>query len=479
MNINERFNPVQYLSIANEDDIPKVLEMAYHFENIDSDTLPETTDVEDTVDQQLVDLDNMYRSMHDVEERLKNIAHEGVITPESAEGIEKDYPGTIVNAPISIEGREGTSVDFKASLENMKRLQLGLIIGAIISTIALLLKWVTRKVTQMRNDKNQLKTAVDGLSNLLAKTNLDVVELFKEGMDRQSTTASATAIGVAETIKEILGDNVSLEQVTKIFGTGRVTYATLLANSDIRIQKQVKSEVLSTKDGIKLVEADTKFLASGKNDFYKFVEDCSHFSNDLPRWMTGLKEHGGVGRDGRPLTPEAPINTINLDVIVNMSKTLGIALNQPSQVGNVSNSHQFITLSKPSLNERVAKYRNGVGDETLSESMIAHLNNPEPLITQLTTQREHLNKWQGMVRANSNKLGSMSKRLSVLKNKLNEMPADADSKVVELEALSVMVVSNFSSICRYLVTIDDFNATTTAMFDRMVSGIRELNKILS
>ena len=294
MNKNERFNPVQYLSTANEDETSKVLEMAYHFENIDTDTLPETTDVEAVVDQQLVDLDNMYRNMHDVEERLKNIAHEGIITPESAEGIEKDYPGTIVNAPISIEGREGTSIDFKASVENMKRLQLGLIIGAIISTIALLLNWVTRKIKKSSDSAKNITANVNILTNLLSKKDVDIPALFKEGLNKE--TASEQSKRIVICVRAILGDNVSQEQVDKVFKGNRVTFADLLANSDIRIQKQVKCEVLSSKDGIKVVEEDLKFLTSSQVDFYKFIEDCAHFSNDIPRWMTGLKEHGGFGR---------------------------------------------------------------------------------------------------------------------------------------------------------------------------------------
>lgn len=473
MNKNERFNPVQYLSTANEDETSKVLEMAYHFENIDTDTLPETTDVEAVVDQQLVDLDNMYRNMHDVEERLKNIAHEGIITPESAEGIEKDYPGTIVNAPISIEGREGTSIDFKASVENMKRLQLGLIIGAIISTIALLLNWVTRKIKKSSDSAKNITANVNILTNLLSKKDVDIPALFKEGLNKE--TASEQSKRIVICVRAILGDNVSQEQVDKVFKGNRVTFADLLANSDIRIQKQVKCEVLSSKDGIKVVEEDLKFLTSSQVDFYKFIEDCAHFSNDIPRWMTGLKEHGGFGRDGRPLTPEAPVNNINLNVVTTMSKTLGIALNQPASAGNVNNAHQFVTLSKQSLNERIAKYRNDVGDGTLTESTLTHLNNPDPLLSQLISQRAQLNKWRGMVSVNSNRLGGMSKRLSIIKGQLNEMPIDADPKVAELEALASMVVSNFSSICRYLVTVDDFNITTTNMLERVAVGIRNLN----
>ena len=174
----ERFNPVAYLSTSNESSEDKVLEMAYHINTIKPEELPETSEVAATIDQELVDLDNMYRSMNELDERLKTIAHEGVIKPDIIADIEKQYPGTIVTDSTGVEGRSVGNVDFKASVESLKVLRLGMLIGALIAAIGILMKWASKKVADFRNKRNNATEQLANLGNLLRHRDIDIFNIF-------------------------------------------------------------------------------------------------------------------------------------------------------------------------------------------------------------------------------------------------------------------------------------------------------------
>lgn len=479
MKPDQRFDPTKYVSTAVEDDNPKVLQMAYHLSTIDEAELPARSDIQSIVDQELVDLNNLYTDMKEFETRLKEIAHEGVITPEQAQLISKKHPEAIVTTRAGVEGRGETAIDFQASLENMNRIKFGLIIAAIISAITLLLKWVSNKVSSAKEQRINAQAATKSINTLLKKTDIDIVQVFKDSLAQTEVQQSEQNRQIVFAIKQILGAGVTTEQVVKAFGSGEVNYARLLVNSDINIQRQINTVVLATPEELECISQDTKFLVTEKPNFSVFITDCAHFSNDIPRWLTGMKDGIGVGRDGRSLSPEAPINVIHLDVVVNMSKMLNLALEQPTTGANVTQAHQFITISKPSIAQRIAKYQTRQIDEPLTTQKFTHLNDPDKITDQLKEQRKQLDAWKSMIRHNSSMLGGMSKRLKYVQSQVNGMPRDTHAKVAELETLAAMIVSNFSSISRYLVTVDGFNTNTTTMFARTVNGIQHLNKTLT
>ena len=472
----ERFNPAQYISTSTESSDDKVLEMAYHINSVKPEELPETSEIAATIDQELVDLDNMYRSMNELDERLKTIAHEGVIKPDIIADIEKQYPGTIITDSTGVEGRSTGNVDFKASVESLKVLRLGMLLGALIAAIGVLLKWASKKFVDMRGKRTNSTEQIKNLDNLLKHGDIDIVNIFKAGSLEEPGNNKEKA--VVDCIRGLLGKEVTLETVKRVFTNNTVTFAKLLAECDEHTRVRLNSEVLSEPNGLDMVKEDIDLLRSHRNDLLKFNDDCYKFSNDIPRWFVAMKDGYGVGHDSRTLSPETPVNNINLDVIIAMSKKLGIALNQPTTAGEFSQNHRYITLNKVSLNERLKKYKGDADKPEPSATQLSHLNNPNAVIELLTEHSLALYSWRRIIKADSSKLGGMSKRLSVIKKQLDNMPRDSHAKIAELEALSDMVVSNFSSMSRYVVTVDTFNEVTNSTIDRMTKNIADMNNRL-
>lgn len=472
----ERFDPVAYLSTSNESSEDKVLEMAYHINSVKPEELPETSEVAATIDQELVDLDNMYRSMNELDERLKTIAHEGVIKPDIIADIEKQYPGTIVTDSTGVEGRGTGNVDFKASVESLKVLRLGMLIGALIAAIGILMKWASKKVVDFRNKRNNATEQLANLGNLLRHRDIDIVNIFKAGSSDEPGNNKEKA--VVDCIRGLLGNDVTLETVQRVFSGNTVTFARLLTECDERTRARMNSDVLTEPNGLDMVREDIALLRGHRNDLLNFNSDCYKFANDIPRWFTAMKDGYGVGHDSRTLSPETPVNDINLDVIIAMSKKLGIALNQPTGDAEVSQNHRYITLNKASLGERLKKYKGDANKPEPSATQLSHLNNPGDIFKLLTEHSLALHSWRRIIKADSSKLGSMSKRLSVIKKQLDNMPRDSHAKIAELEALSDMVVSNFSSMSRYVVTVDTFNEVTNKTIDNISKNIALMNNYL-
>lgn len=484
---HKRFNPVSYVTVANEDKADDVVQVAYNLSSPTFEELPVKNDVEATVDQELVDLDNLYQDMHDVDTRLKTIAHEGHIGETAAEEISEKYPGVIVTDPTALEGRGGEVINLSASVENLKRVKLGLLVSALISIIGILLAWVKRtrnKTKPLSGDAATQAPVV--LSGILNKTDIDIPLLYTKYLDIKnnknhnqgpSTVKFYTTVGNA--IEELLGRDASIEKVKQVFSGKAVTYASIFANCGPQLHHIINREMLTEAEGLTSMEKDTKFLETGRYEFRSFVDDCAKFSNEIPRWLNGMKDGVAVGKDGRTLSPETKINTVNLDVIVNMSKTLGLALDQPTVEVGVQDAHQFITINNDDINNRIRLYRNQVTGEPLTPQKLAHLNEVEKIITVLETQEPALIDWKKQIRASSSTLGNMSRQLKQVRDRINNMPRDASLKADELENLANMIVANFSCMSRYIVVVDRFNATTLEGMKKVVTNIYTLNKTIS
>lgn len=487
MNNTKRFDPARYLTTAIETRDQQLLQMAYNLIPVRQEELPVKSEIELTIDQELVDLDNLYQSMHDIDCRLKAIAHEGTITELTATEISEKYPGVIVTNPTALEGRTDTAINLVASVENLNRMKLGMLVGALVTIIGMLLTWIKRKGGKTSSvNLTTVNNSPKALSGLIDKTRVDLVQTYKTYLRLKDNNTvednkypNQFYLAVGRAMDEILGPNATLEQVTAVFSGGEVTYASIFANSGQTLGSVISREILMTPDSLVKLQEDSKFLETGRHDFKKFVDDCAIFSNEIPRWIGGLKDNGGVGKDGRTLSPETKINVINLDVVVNMAKTLGLALDQPTREARIQDARQFITINKEDMNKRLKQYRVSALEEGLSSVPLGHLNDLSSFIGILNNQQPALLDWKKQIRSSSSKLGNMSRQLKQVRSLIEQMPRDASLKIDELDALAEMVVSNFSSLSRYLVTTDQFNTAVSEGMEQVVVNINTLNKLLN
>lgn len=485
MRKSKGFDVISFVTESGSDYDERIMNIAYNLEPPEPVIKEEVTEV---VDQQLEDLKIFYTNLNKVEQHLKAVTNDGVVTRERQALIDKDFPGTISQIVTSTEGklnRDLGTVQLEACVESLKFIKIISAIAAMLAAIVMVQRWLSRKKRDIDIEPDKVGKSLTNYNSVVSRSGLDIPKLYELGIQNKKdqpnnppSSQDLLAGKVVFYVQGILGTTVTQEQVNRAFGSKQLNWKELFLNSSSIKQNNFNIPVFLNKGLVSIVQSDTGFLSESKTDFNKFISDCNRFVNDMSRWVGALSDGFSTDSSGKLITPETSMSKVDINVILKISKHLDIPLNQPNSKIDANIAGQYITLNKEHTLDYIRGYKQKRLEKKLTSDDVAHLSSPSDILKELKSQRKHLDDWRSLVKNNERELTTLTNRLDGLKKKVTNLDPYARGKMTELEELAAAISSNFGNIVLIVSGLDSFNDKICDTLDTMVKSIEKLTRLL-